>query len=120
MSKSRSKRLRKKLHVGEFQEFGFLISFMLPEDIACEIQDGFFCQFIAEAIENNGLSFGGGVGDGESEGFVTAVKGHGRGGITEEHRALVRSWLAAQPLVTDIRIGALVDAWVELPRLNQT
>jgi uncharacterized protein YggL (DUF469 family) len=111
MSKNRSKRLRKKLHVGEFQEFGFLISFALPETVAYEIQNGFFDQFIAEAIEDNGLCFGGGIGGKESGGFVTALKRQGRGGITEEHRALVKGWLAVQPLVTDIQIGELVDAW---------
>ena len=111
MPKNRSKRLRKKLHVDEFQEFGFLISFMLPENIAREIQDSFFDQFIAEAIENNGLIFGGSIGGGDSGGFVTALNRQGKGGITEEHRALVRSWLAAQPLVSNIQIGEFIDAW---------
>lgn len=97
-----------------------MISFMLPENVAYEIQDDFFDQFIAEAIENNGLFFGGGIGGGHSGGFVTAPNRQGKGSITEEHRALVRSWLAAQPLVTDIQVGELVDAWGELPWLNQT
>jgi uncharacterized protein YggL (DUF469 family) len=114
MSKSRSKRLRKKLHVSEFQEFGFLISFILPENLDYEARDGFFDRFIAEAIEDNGLSFGGGIGGGVGSrdvgGFVTAL---GRqGGTTDEHRTLVRSWLAAQPGVAGIQVGELADAWV--------
>jgi uncharacterized protein YggL (DUF469 family) len=113
MSKSRSKRLRKKLHVGEFREFGFSVSFRLPENLDCEAQDGFFDRFIAEAIEDNGLFFGGGFGGGDGEGFVTGhLNRQGGGNVTEEHRVFMRNWLAAQSLVTDVQIGELVDAWV--------
>jgi uncharacterized protein YggL (DUF469 family) len=104
MPKNRSKRLRKKLHVGEFQEFGFLISFNLPENLDHEVLDGFVDQFLTQAIENNGLMFGGIINDG----FVTARKGSS---ASEEHRILVRNWLAAHPLVTEVQIGELVDAW---------
>jgi uncharacterized protein YggL (DUF469 family) len=107
MSKSRSRRLRKKLHLDEFQEFGFEISFSLPENLDSEELNDFFDQFITEAIENNGLVFGGGIG-GNSEGFVTLGK---RGSATEEHRERVKSWLSAHPLVADIQVGGLVDAW---------
>jgi hypothetical protein len=108
MSKNRSKRLRKKLHTGEFQELGFEISFSLPENLDSEAQDHFVDQFLAEAIESNGLLFGGGLGK-DSEGFATLDK---RRSATEEHRVRVRSWLAANPLVAGIHIGELVDAWV--------
>ena len=108
MPKNRSKRLRKKLHVGEFQEFGFAISFLLPENLDKEKLDDFSDQFIGEAIEKNNLQFGGGLGK-DSFGFVTLDR---RGSATEEHRALVGSWLASQPIVTQIQIGELVDAWV--------
>jgi uncharacterized protein YggL (DUF469 family) len=107
MPKIRSKRLRKKLHLDEFQEFGFTISFTLPQNLENEALDIFFDRFI-DVIEHNGLLFGGGLGL-KSEGFVTLDK---RGNATEEHRVLVRRWLASHPFVSDIRIGELVDAWV--------
>jgi uncharacterized protein YggL (DUF469 family) len=107
MSKNRSSRLRKKLHISEFQELGFEISFTLPENLDEERLDIFFDQFIEEAIENNSLQFGGGWGK-DIVGFVTADQ---RRSVTEEHRTLVRSWLAAKAIVSDIRIGELVDAW---------
>lgn len=107
MSKSRSRRLRKKLHLDEFREFGFKISFSLPENLDSEKLDNFFDQFLVEAIENNGLVFGGGVGE-NSGGFVTLGK---RGSATEEHRERVKNWLSVHPMVADIQIGELVDAW---------
>jgi hypothetical protein len=108
MSKNRSKRLRKKLNTGEFQELGFEISFSLPANLDSETQGRFFDQFLAGAIESNGLLFGGGFSK-DSEGFATLAK---RGSATEEHRVRVRSWLAANPLVADVQIGELVNAWV--------
>lgn len=107
-TKSRSRRLRKKLHVGEFQEFGFSISFSLLENLESKALDDFVDEFLAEAIENNSLKFGGGFGGNDSGGFATLNK---RGGTTEDHRALVRNWLAAHPHVTNMQIGELVDAW---------
>ena len=65
-------------------------------------------EFLAEAIGDNSLKFSGGFGGDDSGGFATLDK---RGGTAEDHRALVRSWLAAHPRVTNIQIGELVDAW---------
>jgi uncharacterized protein YggL (DUF469 family) len=54
------KRIRKKHHLGEFQELGFEISFDLGvSDDQAEEEDAFF-QFLEHAIEANGLYFGGG------------------------------------------------------------
>jgi uncharacterized protein YggL (DUF469 family) len=107
MSKSRSRRLRKKLLLNEFQEFGFEILFSLSENLDSEKLNDFFDQFLMEAIENNGLVFGGGIG-GNSGGFVTLGK---RGSATEEHRERVKRWLSAHPMVADVQLGELLDAW---------
>src|SRR5690554_4395792 len=108
MPKNRSKRLRKSLHVDEFQEFRLSVPFSLPENLDREALDSFTDQFLAKAIENNGLMFGGGVGDG----FVTALDRRGKeSSASEEHRILVRDWLAAHPFVTEVQVGELVDAW---------
>lgn len=108
MSKSRSKRLRKKLHVDEFQEFGFTLSFSLKNALDAEPLEAFTDEFISDAIENNGLVYGGGVGQ-ESCGFVALDK---RGSVTDAQIAKLKSWLQAQSNVTNIEFGTLVDAWV--------
>jgi uncharacterized protein YggL (DUF469 family) len=107
MPKSRNRRLGKKLHLDEFQEFGFEILFSLPENLDREKVDNFYQQFLAKAIENNGLLFGGGIG-GNSGGVVTLSK---RGSATEEHRERVKSWLSAHPMVADVQVGQLIDTW---------
>lgn len=108
MCKVRSKRLRKKLHVGEFQEFGLTLSFSLKDDLDAEALEAFTDEFILEAIENNCLVYGGGVGK-ESCGFVAL---EGRGSVTDAHIAKLKSWLQAQSNVKNIEFGALLDAWV--------
>lgn len=108
MSKSRSKRLRKKLHVDEFQEFGFNLSFSLKESLAAEALEAFIDEFLLSAIERNGMVYGGGVGQ-EFCGFVALDK---RGSVTDAHIAKVKNWLQAQSNVTKVEFGVLVDAWI--------
>lgn len=108
MPKNRSQRLRKKLRVDEFKEFGFLITFSLSNDINVESNNAFVDRFLAEAIEANGLVFGGGIGE-TTEGFATLNK---RGTATEEHRQQVKNWLSVQAEVSKIKIGELQDAWI--------
>jgi len=103
MPRNRSRRLRKKLRVGEFQEFGFEVSFKLRDGLGENPLDAFWDEFILEAIEGNGLAFGG-----STNGFVCAA---GRGSAHESHRESVRSWLAARPEVESVSTGPLIDAW---------
>lgn len=107
MPKNRSKRLRKKLHIGEFQTLGFLIKFSLPDLFDMKAKDAFIDQFLAEAIEANGLFFGGSINK-DSSGLITYDRYKS---TTEAHRQLVKIWLSAQPVVTNIEIGELADAW---------
>ena len=46
LSKIRSKRLRKKLHLGDFQEFGLNLSFSLKDDLDAEALEAFADEFI--------------------------------------------------------------------------
>ena len=55
------RRLRKKYHAGEFQEFGFEIVAHLTEGLKETEFDKFASDFILEAIEKNYLMFSGGV-----------------------------------------------------------
>lgn len=102
-SPARSRRLRKKLHVDEFREDGFHVRFVLRALSAAEA-DRFWDDFVAEAIEARGLTYGGG-----EQGFVAAR----RGSATEADRDAVRDWLAARPEVASAEIGPLVDAWYD-------
>ena len=78
----------------------------LSWDLSSETLNGFSDQFLVEVIEANAY-FSGEV-SGNSAGFVTFGK---RGSATEEHRALVRKWVAAHPFVADLQVGNLIDAW---------
>ncbi len=101
------KRIRKKLCLGEFQEFGFEVQFRLPTDLSDQDQEAFFDAFNAEAIEGQGLLCDGGCGT-DWDIFITLAD---RGSAKESHQKLVEGWLQNSPLVSEIRIGPLVDAW---------
>jgi uncharacterized protein YggL (DUF469 family) len=107
MTKSRSKRLRKKLHVGEFTEYGFNINFELNKPVTDEEIDDFLDTFLDDVIEKNGLIYGGGFGV-TFDGFVILEK---RGSPTEEHRQLIKTWLESKKEIRIFHIGEFVNAW---------
>jgi len=57
--RNRSRRLEKKLHLGEFQEFGFDVDVKFKENISQEQKDIFFERFLEECIEANNFMRGG-------------------------------------------------------------
>lgn len=107
MTKSRSRRLRKKLHLGEFTEYGFNVNFELNKPIRDEEIEVFLDLFLDEAIEKNGLIYGGGFGV-TFDGFVILEK---NGSATEEHRQLINSWLESKKEIKKFQVGELVNAW---------
>ena len=102
------KRLRKKLHVGEFQELGFEVRFQVADNRSHDAFDAVADAFISQAIEAHRLVCGGGGKNPEWSVFVTR---DARGSVTEEHRQAIARWLAARPEVNAVQIGPLVDAW---------
>ena len=102
------KRLRKKLHRGEFQEMGFEVRLRISSKLDESSFNKLIDAFIEQAIEANGLMFGGGGNESEWSGFVTLDR---RGSATEEHRQFVQSWLQSQPQIVEHQVGPLVDAW---------
>nr|WP_278988739.1 YggL family protein [Plesiomonas shigelloides] len=106
MAKHRSARLRKKLHVDEFQELGFTVNWQFPEGTSAEQIDAALDAFIAEVIEPNGLSY-----DGSGylywEGLVVLQQ---VGKCTDEHRALVQAWAEKQGL-REVEVSPLLDVW---------
>ena len=102
------KRLRKKLHKGEFQELGFEVRFCCADDISESAFNTVIDEFISQAIEARSLVCGGGGQKPEWNIFVTLDR---RGSVTEEHRVAVQQWLAMRPEVEEFQVGPLVDAW---------
>lgn len=102
--RKRNRRLRKKLHLGEFQQLGFEVSITLKPDLGIDALDRLLDDFILDAIERNDLAYGGGT-DG---GFISTWN---RGSASETHRTMVENWLSRRPEVVSVRLGTLVDAW---------
>jgi uncharacterized protein len=103
LTKQRSRRLRKKLRIGEFQEFGFEVSFTFRAGLDEDRLMHFWDAFILDAIERNALAYGGGT-----NGFVSSWA---RGSVTEAHREMVGSWLKSRAEVQSVDVGPLVDSW---------
>ncbi len=104
MSKTRSRRLRKKLFVGEFRELGFEVDLSFDAKANEAQMDGFFDRFFSEAVMPEGLVFAGWA----DAGFVCSSQ---RGSVTEAQRTSVSSWLDTQPMLSGFRVGPLMDVW---------
>ena len=108
MSSRYNRRQRKKLRLGEFQEFGFCLSAELVGGLDDATKVAACDTFISDCIEGNGLTYGGAL-EHRLDGFV-APEGK-RSSATEEDRHRVLNWLENRPEFTTVRVGQLVDAW---------
>ena len=104
------RRLRKKLHRGEFQELGFSIRFAMGPGLSAAARDRVILEFIGE-IEAAGLQFGGGG----AEGFAGFAARGDRGLLSEDQRTRIRDWLAGHPEIVTSQVGPRVDAYHSLP-----
>jgi len=105
-AKNRSARLRKKLHVDEFKEFGFDVAWKLKDGITGDELDAFINKFFDEVIQTNGLGFGG-EGDTLWHGLICTQK---LGSCTDEHRFAVEKWLKDNG-ATAVAVSELYDVW---------
>ncbi|GAB3498064.1 YggL family protein [Curvibacter fontanus] len=103
VNKRRSRRLRKKLRIAEFQQLGFDYSIVWSQLPTVSQQDRFINGFLEEIIVARDLLLGGGCTEGA---IVGAVQNP-----TELDRDAVLSWLRAIPGVVKVHVGPLVDAW---------
>jgi uncharacterized protein YggL (DUF469 family) len=103
-NRHRSRRLRKKLRIAEFQELRFPVSMEYENPLNPDEQEAFLTAFLDEVIERRDLAYGGGV----DTGFVCRF---GRGSVTEEDRESVSAWLLARTDVTSPSVGPLADCW---------
>lgn len=111
MATNRSRRLRKKLCVDEFQELGFEINLNYREGLDGNALDEFLDAFLDDAIEANGLGYIGG----EDYGFVCLA---GRGSVNEEQRQQVEAWLKGRSELTESNVGPLMDVWYPEKEIN--
>ncbi|HLV18162.1 MAG TPA: 50S ribosome-binding protein YggL [Pseudomonas sp.] len=101
---TRSRRLRKKLCVDEFQELGFEVHLNYREDLSEAERNAAMEDFLAQAIEANGLGFIGA----DDFGYVCLGR---RGSVSPEQRAQVEAWLKARGELAGSRVGELIDVW---------
>ncbi|TGD37303.1 hypothetical protein C9F07_32140, partial [Salmonella enterica subsp. enterica serovar Poona] len=86
MAKNRSRRLRKKMHIDEFQELGFSVAWRFPEGTSEEQIDKTVDDFINDVIETNTLEFDG-IGDLAWDGLYCLTE---IGVCHESHQAMVQ------------------------------
>ncbi len=102
----RSRRLRKKLYVGEFTVFGFEAS-MSFDDIDETVLDSFLDELLAFVSSRNlSISCGGGVD--EFDAFICS--GERYGSATEDDREALSNWLNEKAFIQNIEVDYLVDA----------
>jgi hypothetical protein len=98
------KRLRKKKRVGEFQEFGVELEMMLRAGVDF---DALLEDFLRDAVDANGLAFGGGGRGNHLAGFLEL----GRRDTHQSKIAKVTAWLVAEHRIETFVVGDPVDAW---------
>ena len=101
------KRLRKKLHRGEFKEVGFEVCVRFDTSPEADEWDDVFDRLV-EFVEALGLALGGG---GTMSNWCVFVDRHGGGSATEEDRDALVDWLEREPSVLEFAVGELVDAY---------
>ncbi|WP_315807635.1 YggL family protein [Pseudomonas sp. C9-3] len=104
MATHRSRRLRKKLCVDEFQELGFELSFKYREGKDEDSIGNFLKRFAADVVEPNDLVYSGC----DEYGFICLAR---RGSVNNEQRELVEGWLRQQPELAEFTVSPLIDAW---------
>ena len=97
------KRLRKKKHKSEFQEFGFQINLNVKPNFSPMETNLLFDELI-ELIEQENLLFGGGL----SDGFITAEKGR----VSDSNKIAIENWIHSKKGVILSYIFERKDAWV--------
>lgn len=105
-NKKRSRRLCKKLHIGEFKEYGFEYEVTLKNNLKQDAEKVLIDRFLTELIEQRNLALGGSI----LGGFVTANK---IGSVAESDRKVVEEWLRSNLQAESIYVSPLKDAWYD-------
>ena len=98
------KRLRKKLHKGEFLELGFSFDAKFKTDTEMQVVEEWL-QELAHLLNEHSLEMGGGWNSKVCGGFITRE----RGSVTPEEREIVREWFDEHGQnLESISVGELV------------
>ncbi len=103
----RSRRLRKKLYVGEYAVLGFEVSFKFADLDECTF-DSFFTEII-NFVESRNLILGGAGGSQTFSVFISAFDRYGS--ASEDDRSAFIGWLAEREFIKDAVVGELTDAY---------
>jgi uncharacterized protein YggL (DUF469 family) len=104
---TRSKRLRKKLHVDEFAVLGFEVSFDFALIGDAQAVDQFLDNII-DLVETSGLLIGGGINTSSSF-FV--MKERRYESTSQQDMDTLAHWLKQRAHVSNVVCGGLVDAY---------
>ncbi len=100
------KRLRKKLHKGEFQEFGFSIKGEFNQELSTDELHEFTAN-LDELEDEKFIHFDGGFDPKRFSWFVSRY----RGSFTPEEGFEIEKWSKDHPQVKVVKAEPLVDAW---------
>jgi len=101
-----NRRLRKKLRLGEFREFGFAVSAGCPPGWDEARREAAVLGLI-DTVEARGLSYGGGDSASGLDGYIART---GRGSASEDDRTAIGERMQALGFL-DVEVAPLEDAW---------
>ena len=107
----RSRRLRKKLYVGEFAIMGFEFTCKVNIDLDTAPQFEELLDAFDKVAEEKNLLISLDNDDEQFEGFVTSYDRYGS--ATEEDKAAIEAVLLAHSIVSDVEVSKLVDVFNE-------
>ena len=102
--KNRKRRLRKKLHLDEFQELGFYYRAIYKGDPNSKASEALIDDFL-DFIISRGLEMAGWV----EEGIIVKYKGS----ANEDDRQSIETWLKARPELDGVQLSPLCDTWYD-------
>jgi uncharacterized protein YggL (DUF469 family) len=105
-----NRRQRKKLRVGEFQEFIFAVDATFKSAMEAPAYEAFIDAFTGFS-HATGFSVGGMGGRLPITRTCAWIQKSGRGSATPEQRDAPASWLLGRPEVASAGAGDLVDGW---------
>jgi len=106
VSKVKSRRLQKKLYLGEFAEYGFMLSCKLA--LTDEHAFSVFLESVINQVEQRDLVMAGGGDKTQFEAFIWSA--HRYGSATQDDIAAVTAWFNTQSQVSQLKTSELVDA----------
>ena len=107
---TRNRRLQKKMYLGEWAILGFEFSFKLTE--ASDEQYEVFFNSLEELVNSEELYISLNNNSESFEGSATSVERYGS--TTEENRAAIEACLNSHAIVSEVKVGGLVDAFYEM------